>query len=149
MQLLVHVTFWFGLILLAAWQGWQVTVLVGFVWAVVRIYSYACSLDELDEFFTEHTMACVLSMIVLLVCASHMTLTQCSKCIANSYQGRATKQSLENFMLQCAYYESSFLAAFGNNTDATKWPNCLNAWGTWDPCEVSEEFTQIQLTCRK
>jgi len=149
MQLLAHGVFWLGLLLLAVWQGWKVVVLVGFVSAVVRTYSHACSLDESAEYFAEQSMACVVSMVVLLFFAASMTLTDCSMCIANSYNGHATKESLESFMLDCAYYKSSFLAAFGNDTDATKWPNCFDAWGNLNPCDILEKFTQIELTCRK
>jgi hypothetical protein len=149
MQLLVHGVFWLGLLLLAVLQAWKVVVLLGFVSAVVWIYCHACSLDESAEYFAEQSMACALGMLVLLFFASTMTLTDCSMCIANSYNGHATKASLENFMLECAYFKSSFLAAFGNNTDATKWPNCFDAWGDLKPCEILETFTQIELTCRK
>ena len=149
MQLLVHGVFWLGLLLLAVWQGWKVVVLLGFAGAVVWIYCHACSLDETEEYFAEQSMACVLAMIVLLCCAFSMTLTDCSMCIANSYNGHATKESLENFMLECAYFKASFLAAFGNNTDAKKWPNCFDAWGDLKPCEILGHFTQMELTCRK
>ena len=145
MEVVLHFTFFGGLLLLAALHNWQVVVLLGFVCAIVGIYFHACTIDKLDEDCVSKMIVCVVAMFLFLGFAASMTVTECSMCLT---KGTATQQSLEHFMIDCAYYKSSFQSAFGNKTDAKNWPNCFDDWGKWNPCDV-RDFTEIELTCKK